>query len=199
MIIYKYLDQIGAIKTIKGNSVVLREPEGFNDPFDCKFYSDSEEKDCAFDLFLNWKIFELFYNELIRSSSKDNLRTKLLKKRLQSIAKNIKETKAYSRQPDIDIYLTIGMKKLGYNKSALKKEFDKMIDNVYARMRRIALVSCFGSSFDSVLMWSHYAEKHRGVCIEYEIEDKDFKMVNYSEIVPNFELTRLVLFLGTHF
>ena len=51
-------------------------------------------------------------------------------------------------------------------------------------------------------MWSHYADKHKGACIEYEIDDKDFKPVNYSENLPVFQITRLLgivlghMFLG---
>jgi len=31
------------------------------------------------------------------------------------------------------------------------------------------LISCFSSRYDSILMWSHYAENHRGICIGYDV------------------------------
>jgi hypothetical protein len=31
-------------------------------------------------------------------------------------------------------------------------------------------VSCFTRDFDNYLMWSHYANKHHGVCLEYEVD-----------------------------
>ena len=39
------------------------------------------------------------------------------------------------------------------------------------------------SNWDSPLMWSHYADCHKGICIEYDTEEKDFQYiykVNYN-------------------
>lgn len=30
-------------------------------------------------------------------------------------------------------------------------------------------ISCFSKKYDDILMWSHYADKHKGVCLEFEI------------------------------
>ena len=30
-------------------------------------------------------------------------------------------------------------------------------------------VSCFSESYDSLLMWAHYAHNHRGICVEYNL------------------------------
>lgn len=30
-------------------------------------------------------------------------------------------------------------------------------------------VACFSESYDSLLMWSHYAQNHQGICVEYEL------------------------------
>jgi hypothetical protein len=38
------------------------------------------------------------------------------------------------------------------------------------RWRKLTKVSCFNSINDSILMWGHYAESHKGFCIEYDIE-----------------------------
>lgn len=34
-------------------------------------------------------------------------------------------------------------------------------------------VSCFSERNDSILMWSHYASQHQGVCIEYDFTEAD--------------------------
>jgi len=48
-------------------------------------------------------------------------------------------------------------------------------------------VSCFSEIPDEILMWSHYADKHRGLCIKFELDfmcdDYVFYPVNYiSEV-----------------
>lgn len=34
-------------------------------------------------------------------------------------------------------------------------------------------VCCFAASFDSPLMWAHYANKHKGFCLEFELRSAD--------------------------
>lgn len=55
-------------------------------------------------------------------------------------------------------------------------------------------VCCFSLSPESLLMWAHYTDSHRGLCLEYEIPDKEFKetfmKVDYSPIMPVIEKVR---------
>lgn len=36
-------------------------------------------------------------------------------------------------------------------------------------LQNIAYLKCFSETYDNNLMWSHYADSYRGVCIEYDI------------------------------
>jgi hypothetical protein len=49
-------------------------------------------------------------------------------------------------------------------------------------------VCCFSASCSDILMWSHYADGHRGLCLEFDSRcfppDKVFQ-VNYSECYPS--------------
>lgn len=47
-------------------------------------------------------------------------------------------------------------------------------------------VACFSETFNSILMWSHYAQNHSGYCIEYEM-DKVSKWLNFFPIVYSSE------------
>ncbi|MEA5002943.1 MAG: DUF2971 domain-containing protein [Christensenella sp.] len=44
---------------------------------------------------------------------------------------------------------------------AIKKNRDT-INNTY-------YVACFSTTFDNALMWAHYANKHKGFCVEYDL------------------------------
>lgn len=37
----------------------------------------------------------------------------------------------------------------------------------------IALINCFSSVNDSIIMWSHYAEFHKGICLGFKAVNKD--------------------------
>jgi len=39
---------------------------------------------------------------------------------------------------------------------------------------------CFSKSWSSPLMWGHYAEKHTGICLGFDVPDKLFEPVIYA-------------------
>src|ERR1700730_146094 len=41
----------------------------------------------------------------------------------------------------------------------------------YSGLQNTIRITCFCENFSSVLMWSHYAENHTGICIEYATKD----------------------------
>jgi hypothetical protein len=53
-------------------------------------------------------------------------------------------------------------------------------------------VYCLSARFDSTLMWSHYANNHRGVCLEFRCDNEVFgpaMKVNYADDYPVFDFT----------
>lgn len=51
----------------------------------------------------------------------------------------------------------------------LKNSLDGCMDKIKDAVR----VVCLSEVYDSMLMWSHYAQNHMGYCIEYEFEEND--------------------------
>lgn len=45
-------------------------------------------------------------------------------------------------------------------------------------------VSCFTEALDDIVMWSHYGDKHRGVCLIFDTTYKFFKGVMQVKYVP---------------
>lgn len=65
-------------------------------------------------------------------------------------------------------------------------------------------VCCFSDSPDNGLLWSHYANSHRGICIEFETTEcavlNKIKQVNYLDQCPTFTTEeREELFLNKSF
>ena len=54
----------------------------------------------------------------------------------------------------------------------IEEELRNSINNAYR-------ICCFTNSYDNVLMWSHYANKHKGICIEYELTKMDSLLISY--------------------
>ena len=95
-VIYKYLDEYGAEKTIEKNSVLLKTPSKFNDPFDCYYYISKRERRKAFKLFMNYQFFKCLYNEIVVNKKQlvlGKLNTKILFSNLKAIAKTVNANK----------------------------------------------------------------------------------------------------------
>jgi hypothetical protein len=64
------------------------------------------------------------------------------------------------------IYLTNGKTNTRYKKDVYKtlRKKDQERISEFARMR----VACFTEKLDSILLWSHYADGHKGLCLEFD-------------------------------
>src|SRR6266404_3134304 len=58
------------------------------------------------------------------------------------------------------------------------RQFVRMIENYYNK--NVGLI-CFGSDWISPVMWAHYAEKHTGLCLGFEVEDSLLTKVTYTD------------------
>lgn len=197
MVIYKYLDFTGAVKTIRGNSVLLDIPENYNDPFDCDIYVTDEEEDKAYELFVNFQMFKAFYDSVSTQTSL-TFSANIFKKELLHFGKEIKNEKMFEPQTYLYPFKSTFYKYIKKTKAVLRTEFKEMLKGVYEKIRNSVIVSCFGFSSDQLLMWAHYADKHRGACIEFEIDDKDFRTVHYDKQKPEFELYKTLQIIFGH-
>jgi hypothetical protein len=58
------------------------------------------------------------------------------------------------------------------------------IDNtgtsIYKNFISTLCVCCFSKNMDNLLMWSHYADSHRGVCLEWEVDEKQVERLLHN-------------------
>ncbi len=140
-------------------------PDTFNDPFDCEFVLENN--------FLNSRTArEILIKQLVTmcpltETEKNSLRNGIdLEKDLKAILWN------YYRKTSKGIA------------SIMLREMGVAMHEIKNALR----VACFSADNRSILMWSHYAQNHKGFCIEYdfnELEYKDYlKPVQYVEKRP---------------
>jgi len=60
--------------------------------------------------------------------------------------------------------------------------FDELDTKLLEQTKGLFLVGCLCTSFKNRLMWAHYADKHKGFCIEYDFSGTE------KEILSNFPL-----------
>lgn len=70
----------------------------------------------------------------------------------------------------------------------LKTNTSKLNENLYNTVKDTG-VACFSKINSSILMWSHYADNHKGVCLKFKTSDTEFfdnvANVRYTEKFPN--------------
>ena len=65
-------------------------------------------------------------------------------------------------------------------KKIMNKEIHSLRDT-FEYMKTTMGISCLSESYDSLLMWAHYANIHRGMCVEYELMEIN-KQLGFSPI-----------------
>ena len=65
-------------------------------------------------------------------------------------------------------------------------------------LRTVGGVSCFSEKVDDILMWGHYANGHRGFCLEFETAlDDTFELarpVRYTDRFPTVDIAEVIQF-----
>jgi hypothetical protein len=64
-------------------------------------------------------------------------------------------------------------------------------------------ICCFSEHWDSLLMWAHYADSHKGICLQFRYDDKKrppgcwFERVRYSTHYPKIDESKAIEFEET--
>ena len=62
----------------------------------------------------------------------------------------------------------------------IRRELNEMIKEIQANVRNNWSFCCFSKTNTNILMWSHYADKHQGCCIEFSF----FRVSDLGVILP---------------
>jgi hypothetical protein len=137
--LYKYCPlNMNVLRLLMHSKIYYARPDQFNDPLDCK---------PSISLGGEVGTFEFAY-ELI------NLRTN---RNTSEDFKNMKAAAKFEKFRDPNASEDYEYKKV------IAAEIVNIIHNEFKDYG----VLCLSDTWNSVLMWSHYADQHRGICIEY--------------------------------
>ncbi|MBT7696315.1 MAG: DUF2971 domain-containing protein [Desulfobacterales bacterium] len=160
--IYRYqtIDAI-TIKSLCHDDLYFANPADFNDPLDCKptVISDSDQATLS-----------MILSELIKRRVAAETRTALRNARLQgekAEAHAIRSGEQTARRELVNIAYMATDPEFDVGKEEaecrlLKLEIQREILKQYDRG-----LCCFSATFKNPLLWSHYADQHRGICIGY--------------------------------
>ncbi len=154
---YRYFDFNGAFRTIGGRSIRLQSPRLFNDPFDSQFLL---RPPLTVDEVLAF-IIETTLAAVSRGTLPQPLPTGWTSK---EVVARVAEICAQNSQEQIRALLT-------GNRANFEKHFEAKIQSSNAEIQSYMqdqFVYCLTTNLKSVVMWSHYAEQHKGVVLRFD-------------------------------
>ena len=200
MEIYKYTSLNSAVSILKSGGVALSNPKDFNDPNDCSFVQDNKDKAKIEKLVTDYFTYKVVSELVSLNKLKLNKSSKAilsgLQKEINAMKWLLERNPYFNRIPGFNLLakmLGSKSKDLDVLIARAKKGFQDKIDKAVKKTKESALISCFSKRNNSILMWSHYANSHKGVCIEYERpESIDFKDVEYKNSRPFIKMYKAV-------
>jgi hypothetical protein len=162
------------ILDIKNQRLWLSHPNSFNDPFDCNIGYDSEkfEKDCLL------KFIEEF--GCIEDTNEHGGFTQEDKNRIQKsyYGQTFYWTNKFESYSDAKWRLLQSKSKEFRDKvNEVLRSKAQQIDLKVEKLKNINIrIACFSmldkddEFHNQIVMWSHYADNHKGFCVEYDLE-----------------------------
>lgn len=183
-----------SLEALENNTVFLSSPSDFDDPYDCNIFIDDNEFAlqriryyaglCGVYVNPKWNYEEVsmhlarkIYNHLISGKTLDEFYkyrqdNEIIRLHHEAFFMRLK-LELISTDANGDSYSKAF-------KEVIKEEYDE-IQNTANRFR----VACFAETPYSMLMWSHYANNHKGFCIEYETPEYSDKNADiYHNLFP---------------
>ncbi|MBX8543421.1 DUF2971 domain-containing protein [Pseudomonas cichorii] len=174
--LYKYLGfSERAVEQLYHKKVYFADPSTFNDPLDCRpvVVAGSQTIDGLQQL-----LKLMVVRRVEKESSASLKRLKLRGEKIDShcaklghsvVEEVIRGIHYYSTDPDIDD-----------SDEYLKRTLLKLIQDEVKEIHATGVL-CLSAKVDSPLMWSHYGQQHRGICIEYDASE--FQLSSAQKVV----------------
>jgi len=151
--LYKYhVCSIEALQNLSQNKLWFSKPGRFNDPFDCAI---------PFNIDGSEKEYLELYNNLVNRLTEPGRLDK------------IKEVESR--------YLTDGKPNLAFKHHTNEVQLKGNLELIKSKFSQMG-VACFSEKLDDILMWSHYANGHRGFCLEFDTYCEPFQNIDNIQI-----------------
>ena len=164
------------IDNLKENYIWLADISSLNDPFECSIQFDNDK--C---------LREYYSSEPFRNRFRVLTGKELTKKEIKSLVESKNPYEEY-----ISLYKS---RNIALEMSAeqqiqkIQRRWTEIVDEATRNLR----ICSFSTKKDSLLLWSHYSEDHKGICIEYDFEDNDLIRAFIQPVLYSNEVNKIGL------
>jgi Protein of unknown function (DUF2971) len=177
-VVGKFASIESLVKILTGHSLLWSRPSKFNDPFDCQprfrspILTPELERSCV--------------EEFLRviDGNAPSLSIKNIAGKLHSILSSAIKAERVDRNEAIEAFVSGLRESMDPSRGLEKKYFEMLVGNL-----NDVKVLCLTRAFSNILMWSHYADNHRGALILFGpvSTDSQFRIarsVRYTDDLP---------------
>lgn len=164
-VIYRYQRfTTRTVESLVHDHLHFSDPTSFNDPFDCQPVVESDSDRETLRL-----ILAILIGRRIEAESAASLKAAQVKgEKIVSYAKNLGEQVAKSKLQELSYHATNPEYECGIYEAEcwlLTSEIQSELLKRYDRG-----VCCFSTIYNNPLLWSHYGDQHKGLCIGYNLD-----------------------------
>ena len=202
--LYKYTDVQGAKCILRDLTLLFKTPDLFNDPNDCDFVINDGRVRKAFALVEEYETLVAFRDIVEESQGKvKKSQGPILaygKWVLNTQTKIVAKSHEFDSNPVFRFLIRWKMRQSQEYEAKRKEALEKYIAQMkegFSRLKNTIYVCCFSKRPDSILMWSHYADEFKGVCIEWDrsVLSGDLHDVSYARQKPTFDILKAIKIL----
>lgn len=182
--IYKFLSFEGLCKTLENQTIRLSKPSDLNDPLDMYLQAAFGKYTEAFLVDLRAKFLDFVLSDMDFSSLPDSQ----FKTRVMLIGSDLKQALPEQKEFLQKEMLNTPIENL-YDLKRLEQTGQDIISFVQSSFE-IDGVFCSTTNFRNLLMWAHYADRHRGAVLEFTPNREKYsvllasKKITYSDKRP---------------
>lgn len=149
-----------ALENISVPQITLVSPVKFNDAYDTLPYFDFERSRRE----LEWLTPEKLADLISKARSGENFTTEE-----KSWFDRDVDAMELFRRGHKDLKIPPSRQELECMVKKVRDIVETPLENLVRQLQRMVRVACFSERHDSMYMWAHYADNHRGFCVEYEM------------------------------
>lgn len=168
--LYRYREcNLYAFQALEEDKFLLTKPTLFNDPYDSLLYINRQT-------LIDWISMPLEFDILKKLKEDVDFRREqitLLGEEFVNKFLNAKEANIH--------FDNVSLRKATI--SSYTKLVDAIIDEAIKSLKQSSLVGCLSEEFDSILMWSHYADNHKGFVLNYDFKSRHAIETNIKGLV----------------
>ena len=178
--IYKYIST-ERIDILINEHIRFTQPSSFNDPFDTYPYFKAVARNEEINNYFNnnewWN--EQTIEKMLNESWLEQQKKFKMNIPFEAVKHQMKKMMNFF-QPSIESFIkeSASMQKEPYREATLESIL-KAIDNTIG-------ILCLTENPNNLLMWAHYADSHKGLCIEFDEKNKFFDQRNKENEFRNY-------------